>query len=85
MQISCPYSHAFNGCKVRIDDEQELRPCFIEFADGVVVSATAKADGDDILLDVPDYRTAKRSDVVARAWRLRRGDDALWRMEGRSG
>lgn len=84
MHITFSHSHAFERSKARISDEDQAAPCHVEFADGVVVTARASRDGDDILLDVPAYRTAAGNDVEARAWRMVRSGDEEWRSERRS-
>jgi hypothetical protein len=53
----------------------------VEFADGVTVLAAWHAAGEDIVLDIPSYRTAKGTQVKGRTWRLVRGKEGVWRAE----
>ena len=81
VQITFSHSHAFEGAKAHISDEDQTMPCHVEFADGVVVMAKASSKGDDILLDVPTYRTAAGNDVEARSWRMVPSGDGDWRAK----
>ena len=45
----------------------------------VTVIGEWRPDGDDILLDVPRYRTSKGTTVDARGWRLARNEKGDWR------
>ena len=84
LQIMFPFSHAFDRSKVYLTDADQLKPCLVEFADGVVVTASAsEKEGDAILLDIPAYRTAAGNDIAPRSWRLVRSDDGIWRSERR--
>ena len=82
MRFAFPHSHAFPNGRVTLDDDGADGPqCLVEFGDGVTVIAEWRADGDAIRLSVPDYRTAKKTLVSARDWRLTRGPDGLWRTK----
>ena len=48
-------------------------------ADGSVVVAAWRQEGDDFQLEVPTYRTARGTEVAARRWRLAKGRDGVWR------
>jgi len=79
MRFSFPHSHAFEGGRVIVDDDDAEGPCSVEFADGVTVIGSVRKDVDALMLEVPNYRTARNTDVDGRRWRIARGGDGLWR------
>lgn len=85
MRFSFPHSHAFQGGRLQIDDaETGEGTCMVAFGDGVEIIGEWQPDGDDILLDIPAYRTARGTDVSARSWRLAQGRDGRWRSRRHS-
>lgn len=56
----------------------------VEFADGVILIAEWCRDGEDILLDIPSYRTAKGTAIGPHRWRLTRKPDGTWRSDRHS-
>jgi len=80
MRFSFPHSHAFEGGRVIVDDDDAAEgPCSVEFADGVTVIGAVRKDGDMLMLEVPTYRTARNTDVIGRRWRIERAGDGVWR------
>jgi len=82
MRFVFPRSHAFPRGRVHVDDDAQPGPeCLVEFGDGVTVIGEWRRDGDAIHLHVPVYRTAKGTEIAAKAWHLARGKDGAWRSE----
>jgi hypothetical protein len=82
MRFVFPHSHAFRHGLVTVDDDGKPGPeCLIEFGDGVTVIAEWSADGEDLKLIVPEYRTARGTAVDGRTWRVAQSKDRLWRSE----
>ena len=80
MRFSFPHSHAFNGGRLTIEqDEANGVECEIEFGDGSIVIGQARSAGDAILLAVPEYRTRKGTTVAAHDWKLVRSPEGDWR------
>lgn len=81
MQFSFPYSHAFPGGRVRIDDGDAAEgACEVAFADGVILTGVWRREDDGFRLDVPAYRTARGNAVAAHHWRVMPGKDG-WRVQ----
>ncbi len=86
MRFTFLHSHAFHRGRVSVDEQDRSAPqCLVEFSDGITVIAEWREDGEDMVLTVPSYRTAKGSQVAARTWRLRRGNDGEWRSQRAAG
>lgn len=82
MRFAFPYSHAFPGGRVTVDDDAaQGAECLVEFGDGIAVIAAWSSDDGAIRLRIPAYRTAKGTEVAARDWRLVRRKDGAWRSE----
>jgi hypothetical protein len=81
MRFSFPHSHAFPGGRVLIEEDANEGPCAVEFGDGVSIIGEWPRTADDIYLEVPVYRTAKGTEVAARSWRLKQGEDGAWRSQ----
>lgn len=80
MRFQFPRSHIFPGARFTMEGDGEAgEQCVLEFGDGVIVLAEAARQGEDYILTVPDYRTAKGNVVAARTWRLARRGDGSWR------
>mgnify|MGYP001252258857 CR=1 FL=1 len=80
MRFVFPHSHAFPGGRVLVEDDGAAAGAGeVEFADGSVVVAAWRQEGDDFQLEVPTYRTARGTEVAARRWRLAKGRDGVWR------
>jgi hypothetical protein len=80
MRFVFPHSHAFPGGRVLVEDDGAAAgEVEVEFADGSVVVAVWRQEGDDFQLEVPTYRTARGTEVAARRWRLAKGRDGVWR------
>lgn len=80
MRFTFTHSHAFPRGRVTVaEDGAEPPGCLVEFNDGVTVIGEWRPDGEDILLDVPLYRTSKGTTVDARRWRLARNEKGDWR------
>lgn len=79
MRFSFPHSYVFHGGHVRVEDGEAAEGmCVVEFSDGVAMIGEWHPDGDDIVLAVPAYCTAKGTDVEARRWRLTQNEDGHW-------
>ncbi len=61
------------------DDGAEAGTCEVEFADGSIVIATCRREGQAVRLDVPAYRTARGTEVAARSWHVEPGRSGGWR------
>lgn len=82
MRFSFSHSHAFPGSRLSIEDaEASEGTCVVEFADGSATIGEWHPDGDDIVLEIPDYRTAKGTDVAAQSWRLVQNKKGEWRSQ----
>jgi len=82
MRFAFPHSHAFRRGRVVVDDDDKTEPeCLVEFGDGITVIAEWRYVGETISLSIPTYRTAKRTQVSPRVWRLVQGKDGVWRSE----
>ncbi|MGC4252924.1 MAG: hypothetical protein QM605_16055 [Sphingobium sp.] len=80
MHIIFTHSHAFPGGRVTVEDEGDAGPgCLVEFGDGVTVMAEWREEGEDMILAIPAYRTAKGTDIEPHRWRLARDKDGVWR------
>ena len=80
MRFTFPHSHAFPGGRVAVAEEGgDPAACMVEFSDGVTVIAGYRRIGEDIVLDVPSYRTSKGTLVAARRWRNSKRSDGIWR------
>lgn len=82
MHIIFPHSHAYDGGRATIkDDDRDGSTCVVEFGDGVIVFAKFSRGKGDIQLSVPEYRTAKGTIISARLWRLVQRSDGTWRSK----
>lgn len=82
MRFLFPHSHAFAHGRVDVRDDGEAEPQgLVEFGDDTTIIAHWHRDEGAILLSVPAYRTAKGTDIAARAWRLVERKDGTWRSE----
>lgn len=80
MRFSFPYSHAFNGGRVVVDDDGVPGPmCMVEFGDGSTVTGQYAPADQDIRLSIPAYETAKGNTVRSRDWRVVKTADGSWR------
>ena len=80
MRFSFPYSHAFNGGRVVVDDDGSPGPtCMVEFGDGSTVVGAFASEERAIRLSVPAYRTAKGNAVRSRHWQIVQSGDGSWR------
>lgn len=78
MRFTFTHSHAFPGGIAVIERNSESGGQ-VDFADGSAVDAEWWEDGEDLILDVPSYRTAKGHPIDARRWRLIQSADGTWR------
>lgn len=82
MRFSFTHSHAFPGGRLTVEDAEATEgTCVVEFSDGSAMIGEWHPDGDDILLRIPAYRTAKGTDVDAQSWRLVLNKDGEWRSQ----
>lgn len=80
MRFVFTHSHAFpNGTVIVENDSGADGEGLVEFADGVNLSAQWWRDGEEVILDIPSYRTAKGTVIAAHRWRLARRSDGTWR------
>lgn len=80
MRFVFTHSHAFPRGTVVVEDGTESgSDAQVEFADGVTLIAEWWRDGENIILDIPSYQTAKGTMVGPRRWRLTRRSDGTWR------
>ncbi|HRP80200.1 MAG TPA: hypothetical protein PL183_14050 [Aquamicrobium sp.] len=80
MRFNFPYSHAFNGGRVTVDDDGSSGPaCTVEFGDGSIVLGEFTPDDRGMRLSVPAYETARGNTVRARTWLIVKSDDGSWR------
>ncbi|WP_374579110.1 hypothetical protein [Phenylobacterium sp.] len=80
MRFVFPHSHAFPGGRVMVEEDGAVGSAGeVEFADGSVVAAAWRRDGNDFDLEVPTYLTARGTEVAARRWRVVQGRDGVWR------
>lgn len=80
MRFAFTHSHAFpNGTVIVEGGIESGTDGLVEFSDGVSLIAEWWRDGEDIILDLPSYRTAKDTAVSAHRWRLTRRPDGTWR------
>jgi hypothetical protein len=82
MRVMFPYSHAFSGGRVEVQDDGADGPsCVVEFADGtIVIGEVLGIDAGRYQLLVPAYITASGSLVQQRRWVLeRRREERGWR------
>lgn len=80
MRITSTSSHAYPGTRAEVSDIAELGAAqtLVEFADGVTVVACCNVEPNSINLEIPTYRTARGTQVVAQEWVLRRRE-GKWR------
>lgn len=82
MRFRFPNSHAYPGGRLIVEDDGNPgRKGLVEFGDGVNVIAEWHLLKECIRLSIPAYRTAKRTEVAARSWRLVQRKDGVWRSE----
>ena len=82
MRFSFPFSHAFHRGHVEVaDDGATALSCPIAFSDDVAAIGTWARTMDGMQLDIPACRTARRTAVPARSWRLVRERNGDWRSE----
>lgn len=80
MRFVFTHSHAFpNGTVIVEGGTESGFDGLVEFSDGVSLIAEWWQDGEDIILDIPSYRTAKGTAVSAHRWRLTQKPDETWR------
>lgn len=80
MRFVFTHSHAFPMGTVIVEGGTEfVVDGLVEFSDGVSLIAEWWRDGEDIILDIPSYRTTKGTAVSAHRWRLTRRQDETWR------
>lgn len=80
MRFVFTHSHAFpNGTVIVEGGTGSGADGLVEFSDGVSLIAERWRDGEDIILDIPSYRTAKGTAVGAHRWRLIQRPDETWR------
>lgn len=80
MRFLFPYSHAFDGGRLEIEDDGGIETrCPVEFSDGVVVLGEYASRGDHIRLVVPAYATARGTQVTSRIWHIARDRRGDWR------
>ncbi|MFT3792970.1 MAG: hypothetical protein QM741_18300 [Rudaea sp.] len=77
VRFSANHTHLYPGAILRrLDDTDESRlspgdEVLVEFSEGVLASGQVlEADNDAVVLQMPTYRTQRRTDVAARTWRL---------------
>lgn len=82
MRFVFTHSHAFLRGTVVVEGGAESGiDGLAEFSDGVSVIAEWWRDGEDIVLDMPSYQTAKGTVVAPHRWRLCRKPDGTWRSD----
>jgi hypothetical protein len=89
--LSANHSHLYPGARLVSNSSQVIRPSeselVLEFSDGAHTTAIwQNMDGNQILLMVSGYRTAKGHNIGAKAWRLELVEDRVrptWRIVGR--
>ena len=60
MRFSFTHSHAFPGGLVIFEVDEASGPkCTIEFGDSIVAEAEWRPNGEDLILEIPAYRTPK--------------------------
>ena len=80
MRFVFTHSHAFpRGTVIVETDAESGADGLVEFSDGVSLIAEWWRDGEDIILDIPSYRTAKGTAVGPHRWQLTRKPDGTWR------
>ncbi|WP_102224911.1 hypothetical protein [Acidimangrovimonas sediminis] len=80
MRFTFPHSHAFPRGQVGVEEDGAAPPgALVEFGDGITLIGDWRTEGDDIVLSVPRYQTAKGTTVEARRWRLTRNAQGVWR------
>jgi hypothetical protein len=89
MHISFHHTHAYPGCMATlIDDGADLGSggrAVVEFSDGSMASASYEMlGGDEMILRVGPYTTARRTRIPAKSWKLRRADRGQsWKVAAR--
>lgn len=82
MRFVFTHSHAFPKGTVMVENSVGSGPeGLVEFSDGVSLVAEWCRDGEDILLDIPSYWTAKGTMVDPHQWRLTQRPDGTWRSD----
>lgn len=80
MRFVFTHSHPFpNGTVIIENSTKSGGDGLVEFADGVSLIAEWWRDGENIILDLPSYQTAKRNTIGAHQWCLARRPDGTWR------
>ncbi|HEV7260330.1 MAG TPA: hypothetical protein VGN82_21275 [Bosea sp. (in: a-proteobacteria)] len=83
MKVVIADTHCYAGCPVTLS-EDGAAGALVEFSDGVTVLGDLDLHGDEAVLTVPAYATARRSRIETKTWRLRRDEgDASWRIKAR--
>lgn len=78
MKVAIADSHCYPDCPVE-PSEDGGAGALVEFDDGVVVLGDLDLQGDEALLTVPAYETARGTWIETKAWRLRRGEEQVSR------
>ncbi len=56
--------------------------CLVELSDGVVLSTSCSVRGQEVLLSMPEYLTARGAKIPAKTWALRRDvETGAWRAK----
>lgn len=58
--------------------------CLVELSDGVVLSTSCSVRGEEVLLSMPEYLTARGAKIPPKTWALRRDvETGAWRAKSR--
>lgn len=69
-------SHLFPGCRGALSEAPgPCGPLMVEFADGSVALGQHRREGEAQVLSLAPYRTARGTDVPARAWAAEETED----------
>lgn len=88
MRFEFTDTHIYPGATARLSgglpDGDVEATCLVEMSDGVVLSTSCSVRGDEILLSMPEYLTARAAKIPAKAWALRRDQETgAWRARSR--
>jgi hypothetical protein len=85
MRFLLSHTHAYPGCRVKIDEEANTVEEFAEFSDGVIVPCRHEVENSQIVLTIMPYRTSRGTEIAEKNWILRPDrDSGGWKIKGRA-
>lgn len=86
MRFEFSYTHIYPGATAilsgSLSQSNVETTCLVEMSDGVVLSTSCSVRGNEVLLSMPEYLTARGAKIPAKMWALRRDlETGAWRAK----